>query len=327
MTELLPWHQTYWKGLKERKDSKQLPHALMFTGPGGIGKNQFADLFARGLLCNQPTTEGFPCGECRGCQLTRAETHPDIRWVIPPEQGKVIGVDQIREITQHLSLKAQYDGYKLVIVSPADKMNINAANSLLKTLEEPAAETILILITERPARLPATIRSRCQKISFIKPSREIALDWIKDKLDTQYDSSVFLELAEGAPLLALKIAAGDYLAQRLALLEDIEEITGGKSDPVIIADKWLKFGVKESLYWVYSWSVDMVRMKMADQPPLLGNPDIRQRLLEMAKNQDITQLFGRLDRVTRALQLSDTTVNSQFLLEEIFLGWMPKQIS
>ena len=351
MIDLLPWHHQFWKNLNERKERGQLPHALMFTGPGGIGKNQFADLFARGLLCKQPTPAGFPCGECRGCQLTQAQTHPDIRWVMPPVEeeeeaisadqireiprrnrnfgtitkGKVIGVDQIREIIRFLSLKSQYGGYKLVIISPADKMNINAANSLLKTLEEPPAETVLILITERPARLPATIRSRCQKISFTKPSTEIALDWIRDKLDRQHEPSLYLELAEGAPLSALKIAAGDYLGQRMALLGDMEKITGGKSDPVLIAGKWLKFGAKESLYWVYSWLVDMVRMKMADHPPLVGNPDIRERLLEMAQNQSTTQLFGRLDRVTRALQLSDTQVNGQLLLEEIFLGWAPRQ--
>jgi len=325
MTEILPWHHTCWKSLMERKTSGQLPHAMLFTGPAGIGKNQFADLFVRSMLCRQPDSNGLPCGECRGCQLTKAETHPDIRWVRPLEEGKVIGVDQIREITQYLSLKSQYGGYKLVIVTPADKMNINAANSLLKTLEEPSADTVLILITEKPARLPATIRSRCQKISFIKPPTDIALEWIRDRLDAQYDASVFLELAEGSPLLALKIANEGWLKQRLALLEDLENVACGQSDPVLIADKWLKFGIKESLYWIYSWLVDMVRMKMAYQPPFIGNQDIYQRLWNMADKQEITRLFGRLDRVNRAIQLSDGQVNAQLLLEEVFLGWVPKQ--
>ena len=325
MTELLPWHHTCWKTLIERKASGQLPHAMLFTGPAGVGKNQFADLFVRATLCRQPASNGLLCGECRGCQLTRAETHPDIRWVMPLEEGKVIGVDQIREITQYLSLKSQYGGYKLVIVSPADKMNINAANSLLKTLEEPPADTVLILITAKPARLTATIRSRCQKISFIKPSAEIALEWMKGKLEPQYDAAVFLELAEGSPLLALKIADEEWLKQRMALLVDLENVAYGQSDPVLIADKWLKFGIKESLYWIYSWLVDMVRMKMAYRPPLIGNPDIHQRLWNMADKQEITQLFGRLDRVNRAIQLSDGQVNGQLLLEEILLGWVPKQ--
>jgi len=324
MNELLPWHNNYWKNLMERKTVAQLPHALMFTGPAGTGKTQFADLFVRSILCRQPVAEGFPCGDCKGCRLTRAETHPDVRWVMPPEEGKVIGVDQIREIIRYLSLKSQYDGYKLVIITPADKMNINAANSLLKTLEEPSANTLLILITDRPARLPATIRSRCQKISFIKPSRDAALQWLKGKLDIQHNPAVLLELAEGAPLLALKFADEDRVNQRMAFLEDLENVSGGQSDPVLIADKWLKFGLKESLYWIYSWLVDMIRMKMADQPPQLGNQDIRQRLWNMANNQDITQLFGRLDRVNRAIQLTDGQINAQLLIEEIILGWAPK---
>jgi DNA polymerase-3 subunit delta' len=235
-------------------------------------------------------------------------------------------VDQIREIIQFLSLKSQYAGYKLVVISPADKMNINAANSLLKTLEEPPQDTILILITEKPARLPATIRSRCQKISFIKPPLEIALDWLRSRLDTQHDAAVLLELAQGSPLRALKIADENWLEQRMTLLVDLENVACGQSDPVLIANKWLKFGKKESLYWLYSWLVDMVRMKMAYRPPLIGNPDIHQRLRDMADKQEITRLFGRLDRVNRAIQLSDSQVNGQLLLEEILLGWVPRQV-
>lgn len=325
MTEILPWHHGYWKNLTERGTSGQLPHALMFTGPAGIGKTQFTDLFARSTLCRQPESQqGLPCGVCRGCQLTQAGTHPDVRWVMPLEEGKVIGVDQIREISRYLALKSQYGGYKLVIVAPADRMNINAANSLLKTLEEPPADSLLILITERPARLPATIRSRCQEVLFAKPPADVALAWMKNRLDPQYDASLFLELAKGAPLLALKIAAQGWLEQRLALLEDLENVAHGQSDPVVIADKWLKFGIKESLYWIYSWLVDMVRMKMAYQPPLIENPDIHQRLWNLANKQEINQLFGRLDRVTRAIQLADGQINTHLLMEEIILGWVPK---
>jgi len=327
MSELLPWHHGYWQSLTERKAAGRFPHALLFTGPAGIGKNRFADLFVRSTLCRQPVSNSLPCGECRGCQLTRAKTHPDVRWVTPPEEGKGIGVDQIREITRYLSLKSQYGGYKLVIISPADKMNINAANSLLKTLEEPPTDTILILITESPARLTATIRSRCQKLSFTKPPAEIALEWLKSRVDTAQDAAVLLELAEGAPLKALKIADKDWLRQRLALLEDLENVVRGQSDPVLVADKWLKFGLKESLYWIYSWLVDMVRLKVAPEPPLIGNPDIRQRLWNMSDKQEITWLYGRLERVGRALQLANTQANPQLLLEEILLGWAPNRIN
>ena len=120
--EVMPWHRSSWDNLMGRMTAGQLPHALLLTGPAGIGKNQFADLFTRSVLCRQPQMHGIACGECRTCLLTRAETHPDVHWVTPPEEGKVIGVDQIREITNYLSLKSQYGGYKLAIISPADRL-------------------------------------------------------------------------------------------------------------------------------------------------------------------------------------------------------------
>ena len=323
--ELLPWHENCWNNLIGRKSSDQLPHALMFTGPTGTGKEKFADLFARSLLCRQPGMNGIACGACRACRLTEAETHPDVRWVRPPEEGKVIGGDQIREITRYLSLKAQYDGYKLVVISPADRMNINAANSLLKTLEEPPAGTLLILITEKPTSLPATVRSRCQKIPDISPPSDLALEWMKGRIDPKHDAAIVLALAGGAPLLALKIAEDGWLEQRLDLLGDLENVVNGQSDPVEIADKWLKFGIKESLYWIYSWLVDMVRMKMAVEVPIVGNPDVHQRLQAMADKQEVARLLWRLDRITDAIRLSDSQVNTQLLLEDILLGWVPGQ--
>jgi DNA polymerase III subunit delta' len=323
--EVMPWHRSSWDNLMGRMTAGQLPHALLLTGPAGIGKNQFADLFTRSVLCRQPQMHGIACGECRTCLLTRAETHPDVHWVTPPEEGKVIGVDQVREITHYLSLKSQYGGYKLAIISPADRLNINASNSLLKTLEEPPADTILILITEQPAGLPATVRSRCQKITITTPPAEIALKWLTSRIGPEQDAATLLELAGGAPLTALKIVAGDWLRQRLDLLEDLEKVTSGQFDPVVIADKWLKFGIKESLYWMYSWLVDMIRIKTAYQPPFVGNRDVHQRLRELADKQGIARLFWRLDCVSDALRLLDSQVNTQLLMEEILLAWIPGQ--
>ncbi len=327
MNNIHPWLNAHWKNLIARNTSGNLPHALLFAGPPGIGKNDLANLFTSSILCAQTAADGLPCGECRGCRLVAAETHPDFVRVTPPEEGKVIGVDQIREVIRYLSLKAQYNGYKIVIITPADRMNMNAANSLLKTLEEPPVDTLLILVTEKPARLPATIRSRCQSILFNRPPADLALPWIKENTNNRKDARILLELAGGSPLLTVRIANEDYLSQRLAVLDDLEHVASGQTDPVAIADKWLKFGIKESLYWIHSWLIDMVRLKMAQQPPLVSNPDIYERLKNMANKQDVNQLFGRLDRISRAMQLLESTVNPQLLMEEIVLGWVPKQAS
>ena len=122
MNNIHPWLKVSWKNLIARKRSGNLPHALLFAGPPGIGKDDLANLFASSMLCTQPAADDLPCGVCRGCNLLAAETHPDIVRVTPPDEGKVIGVDQIREVIRYLSLKAQYNGYKIVIITPADRI-------------------------------------------------------------------------------------------------------------------------------------------------------------------------------------------------------------
>ncbi len=326
MSAPLPWQQGQWQKLLARIEQKNLPHALLLTGHRGIGKQRFAQQLAELLLCNEKLPE--PCGECKGCRLIAAGTHPDLRIVTPPEDKHVIGVDQIRELSHYLSLTALYSGYQVVLITPADLMNINAANSLLKTLEEPPANTLLLLLSERPAALPATIRSRCQVINFEKPAQESALSWLKAQqpdLDRQI-AKTLLALAEGAPLRALEMANKDVITQRSEMLEDLEKVAAGRCDPVEITKKWLKLGKKESLYWVYGWLVDMVRMKVAVQPPYIANADVAPRLSKIAANIELSQLYKRLDQVSEALRLADNqSLNAELLLEGVLIGWTPRR--
>ena len=154
---MLPWHSSIWENLTNSQQNKRLAHGLLFHGPAGIGKKRFATEFAHWLMCEQPEAEKA-CGICRSCQLLNAESHPDLYFIEPEEDGKAIKVDQIRELIDKLSLTGHALGYRVIIMSPADALNVNASNSLLKTLEEPPQNTVLILLSDKPS--PTAPKSR-----------------------------------------------------------------------------------------------------------------------------------------------------------------------
>ncbi len=319
--ELPSWHSSNWQLLIDCLQRESLPHALLFAGPPGLGKNQFAQRLSQAILCENSDNVGSVCRQCRSCQLFAAENHPDYKVVNPLEDKKIIGVDQIREISGFLSLKSQYGLYRCIQISPADQMNENAANSLLKTLEEPPYGTILILVTDKPARISATIRSRCQKILFSPPNKKDAHDWLLKKISNTENVDVLLGLTNGAPFAALELAESDLFSQRLPMLEDLEKIIAGQANPVSVASKWLKLGAKESLYCLYSWLVDMVRLKMSGATPHLSNLDLRQPLSNVSELIDINVIFMRIDEISKAINRLNSQVNQQLLLEDLLIAW------
>lgn len=329
MNELFPWQVAPWQGLIRRLREDCLPHALLLAGPRGLGKTHFARLFAQALLCGHPDADkrdGLPCGQCRGCLLSQAGTHPDNRQVGLLEDKKVIGVDQVREIGDYLTMKAHYSGYKVVVVAPAEQMNVQAANSLLKILEEPAPRSLLVLVASNASALPATVRSRCQRVTFTIPPDVITQPWLAARLEAANagDAGLLLALAGGAPLAALEMAQGSVVKQRLALLDDMERLARGQVSAVAIAAAWLKFEMSadETLYWVHSWLVDMIRLKSAQHPPVLANQDVRQRLQAIAARVDLKGLYRQLDRVAEASRLAAGQSNPQMLLENLLIIWM-----
>jgi DNA polymerase-3 subunit delta' len=322
-TQILPWHQANWQALQKRLSDRTLPHALLLTGPAGLGKSLFTQAFIQSLLCeNRSKDKGSSCGQCKPCNLYTANTHPDIYMIGLEEDSKLIKIDQMRALTEKLGLKSQMGGYRVTVINPADRMNKNAANSLLKTLEEPGEYTILILVTDRPGQLPATIRSRCQQMSFASPSHETALEWLKQELagtSTQPDLELLLALSGGAPLKALTMLEEDKLTSRMELLQDLSALIQGQSDPVAIAEKWFKNDLENSLEWVTSWIGDIIQLKMAPNPPNLKNPDQLKYLKTMANNLELRWLYSFYDKLKQAGRLAETTVNRQLLLEDLLI--------
>ncbi len=325
-SQIFPWQRALWQGLIQRLHEDRLPHALLLSGPQGTGKESLARLFARAVLCensgnNSLPRDDLPCGTCRSCLLDQAGSHPDHHWVGLLDSKKIIGVDQIREIGTSLSMKAHYSGYKVVVITPAEQMNLQAANSLLKTLEEPPSRSLLILVASHMTALPATLRSRCQRITCALPPQDAAVSWLEAQLTPGHDAGLLLALAGGAPRVALQMAQEGRVSQRLEVLDGLERLLRNQESAVTLAASWLKLELKEALYWMHSGVIDMIRLKSAAHPPRLVNPDMRERLQAIAAQMELKTLYYQLDKIGEASRLAMGQSNAQMLLEDVLIRW------
>jgi DNA polymerase-3 subunit delta' len=216
----LPWHDQEWSQLTAQLAADRLPHALIFAGRKHIGKAQLALALSRLLLCTQPDGS-LNCGRCHSCALSAKGNHGDFRWVEPIENSRIIKIDQIREVLKFTSTKAGIGSRKVIVFAPADRMNSNAFNGLLKSLEEPAIETYIILVCSEMQSIPATIRSRCQLRHLATPATGECLEWLDTITHSPQQSQSLLAIAGGLPLLAQRLYHCDdaegYTTRHLAL--------------------------------------------------------------------------------------------------------------
>ena len=233
------WNEEVWASLTE--GAERLPHALLIHGPAGTGKRALAEHFARFLLCEASADKARPCGGCAPCRWFEAGNHPDLRWLEPEaiarpaatDEGEQEGrsarqakpsleikVEQVRALAEFLNIGSHRGRHRIALVHPAEDMNLHAANSLLKSLEEPPAGAVFVLVSHRPARLLPTIRSRCVAVPVGLPPREVAATWLREQ--GVEDPNRWLAFAGGAPLRALEYATGPRGEAILRLLEALQ---------------------------------------------------------------------------------------------------------
>jgi len=316
-----PWTRAQWNQLQQRRQQQRLPHALLLAGSPGLGKAEFARDLAQGLLCEQPGPQGEACDHCRACARFMAETHPDFLRVEPAEPGKVIKVDQIRDLIGQFALASHQGGYRIAIVQPAEQMNLAAANGLLKTLEEPPADSLILLISANPSLLPATILSRCQRLDFMPPAHCEALDWLIKQHNIPADKAeALLALSCGSPLTAQALVAETTLADRLDLFRSFSAIAQGQN-ALVQVDAWLKLALPTPINWIISWINDLIRLKSGLPMAALRNRDLREGLQNLAQGVDLQGLFEILDELNSILRMQRTALNMQLLMEGVLLRW------
>jgi DNA polymerase-3 subunit delta' len=213
-----PWFVPEFRRIEQAVRFDSLHHALLISGGHGLGKRWLAAAVAGYLLCRQPDQDGA-CGHCEGCSTAQAGAHGDYRWVAIEPEKRAISVEQIRGAIEFVHQSAAYGGRKILVIEQAHTMSQGAANSLLKTLEEPAGRTTIMVVTERPWQLPATVRSRCQWLKLDRPSPKIALDWLQSVVGDRVQAEQGLALAEGRPISALAVLSGG--ADEVVALENV----------------------------------------------------------------------------------------------------------
>lgn len=321
---VLPWQKSIWHTLNKQLSQDRLPHALLFLGNEGVGKKHFAKRLAQYVLCQSPCEE-VSCGKCRSCQLIAAGTHPDFMNIQPSETGQMIKIDQIREVTQFVNETALLGGYRVIMIHPASAMNISSANALLKSLEEPTPKTLFILICTPSLRLPATIISRCQRIIFPNPPREIALAWLQQQTNSSLDSlTLLLNLTEGAPLKVLDYATNDALTVRNDLYQTLLQLSEQQADPLLVAAKWQENEASVILTLLLSWLSDLLRFKLTSVGDAIINVDYQAAICQLAVKLNQEQLLSYITHIQQVYTriLNSLNMNRQLLLEDLFIGWM-----
>lgn len=325
MSAPYPWLAEPWSDLVERAARDALGHAYLLCGRDGLGKFAFAQSFARGLLCENRPVDGQACGSCRGCLLNESGNHPDLKLITPQEERKSIVIDQVRELIEFFTLKAHYHGRKIGIVHPADTMNTAAANALLKILEEPPTTALLILVANRPALLPATIHSRCQRFNFPMPAWDVREQWLASQLATRDQPPKLVDLTLcGAPL--------EMLAQldspRPQLMNDIiaalRAACDGRSNPLECARAFADVDVRRYLD-ALELAVQAVLQLRAGHPPvqLRMSATGQRQLQEISDKLHFDSLLSYLDLVgaSRTIVLRSSGVRGTEVIENLWQRW------
>lgn len=315
------WLGEHWRSLQARLSRNELPHALLVCGDAGLGKRALVQELVFAALCESRHADGRACGNCKACQLLAAGSHPDHVRISFEERddGKLrteITVDQIRRLSQRLSLSTQYGGLQIAVIDPADKMNTQAANALLKTLEEPSASTVIVLVSDRPAQLPATIRSRCQRIEVRTPDASQARDWLVGQSISVQVAEDALDSSLGNPGAALLAIGDETLRLRRECARDLFDLRAARNTALAVADAWAGDRPAERIWQAAVLARDEALRLAQGQPGKLG----------LTGTGEIPKLAAWFAAANRSRELLNTQLRSELVLLDLLHAWqMPRR--
>ena len=302
----LDWLEQFVESWQDRVSHGRVPHAVLLAGPVGVGKRAAARWIAATSLGRKASRlPVYP---------QDAVEHADLRWIAPLEDKESIGVEQIRELVHAMALTSYEGGGKVAVIEPANAMTVNAANGLLKTLEEPPGDALLILVADRVGKLPATIFSRCQRIDLATPGEGVALAWL-DRIQPGAPWSEALRVAGGGPLAALGVL--EDLETSASMARDLNALGKGMGSAVEVAARWTKIGPGFVLNWLAQ------QVKLVVIAGSAGREQAAGLAIEesVVRRMDRRNLFCYLDIINGLRGQPGGSFNVQVTLEGLLIDW------
>lgn len=317
--QIYPWQQQVWETLTGR--FPKLGHGLLFYGKKGCGKEAFAQQFLAWVLCLNRQPKG-PCGECGSCQWLKADTHPNYVYISTDEDNKKqnakIKIEKIRDLLPFV--QQTVDGWRVIVIEPAEALNIASSNALLKTLEEPGENIVIILLADHYLKLPATIRSRLQHFALDRISSVQFSEYVEAQLPEAGSSQqqLLMNLSNQMPLQAIEVAQSSWLPLRQEFMEDWKKLVIQKNMPIAIATKWnksLSFGEFGQMFEYLLSDLICVKLNQA-----VKNIDLDFNVL--AEQYSLEILFKIYEDFQRAKQYLEQNVQSNLVLDELCIKLM-----
>ncbi|MBO3659909.1 DNA polymerase III subunit delta' [Acinetobacter variabilis] len=317
--QIYPWQQQVWETLTGR--FPKLGHGLLFYGKKGCGKEAFTQQFLAWVLCLNRQPDG-PCGECGSCQWLKADTHPNYVYISTDEDNKKqnakIKIEKIRDLLPFV--QQTVDGWRVIVIEPAEALNIASSNALLKTLEEPGENIVIILLADHYLKLPATIRSRLQHFALDRISSVQFSEYVEVQLPEAGSSQqqLLMNLSNQMPLQAVEVAQSSWLPLRQEFMEDWKKLAIQKNMPMAIATKWnksLSFGEFSQMFEYLLSDLICVKLNQA-----VKNIDLDFDVL--AEQYSLETLFKIYEDFQRAKQYLEQNVQSNLVLDELCIKLM-----
>ncbi len=317
---MFPWLTDYFSRFQQAYAQHKIPHALLLIGVDGVGKSALSEEISRLFLCEQ-SLHNQPCGVCHSCRLTQNKSHPDVH-IYGADDARSIGVDVVRELNGMVTKSAQLGRGKVAIMHHAERMTESAANALLKTLEEPSGNTLIILMVDSSMKLLPTIVSRCQQW-HIQPRQDIVLSWLANETNVSVIEPAILRVNHGSPLKALA-----YLEQKETPSHQVVAKALGQyfHEPwqIQLVAKTLSDGLPESIDWLMFILMDAMKLQQHVNIELLQFAHEQQLLKQLSKfAPDVLS-----DSITHLVEMRQSLAEMPSAIPAfLFAEWLEKFLS